>query len=608
MTPAQFIKGSARLGLRPPTAFGLLGFHLGSTVFEGLGLGMLLPVFDFIQSDRDAAALAAQSRLWEALVGAYAALGLPVTLAVLLVTALVFFLARQGFIYARMVFTARARFGLIARAREDVFRRYLHTRLSYHENERQGEVINDLTIELDRAVSCLFEVLALVGGAILILGYFGIMFAVSVPMTLAATVVMAVAVFGVRGLILRSRDIGELITQANQNLSAFLVERLKSLRLVRLSGTEAAETAAMGRLSTRQSDRYVRFATLRARVTTVVEPIVVFAGLAFLYAGTSGFGLKLEEIGLFLVIMLRLLPAVKEMLATRQSMMGLEAGLDVLQRRVEALGAAGDAEGGERIMPPLKEGIRYEGVTFAYDRQDGAPALNGVDLVIPAGRMTAFVGPSGAGKSTLIDLLPRIREPQAGHILFDGAPIGEFDVASLRRAIAYAPQSPQVFNVTAAEHIRYGRPEATMEEVVEAARLAGAADFIEGLPDGFDSMVGEEGVRLSGGQRQRLDLARALVRRAPILILDEPTSNLDADAEALFRQALLRIRNETDDTLIIVGHRLSTIMIADQIVVLDGGRVVEAGSHVELLARGGWYAQAVAKQAGPRQLGDIVHG
>ena len=198
----------------------------------------------------------------------------------------------------------------------------------------------------------------------------------------------------------------------------------------------------------------------------------------------------------------------------------------------------------------------------------------------------------------MIDMIPRLRRPDKGQILLDDVSIDEFALDKLRSGISSAPQMPQIFNVSVAEHIRYGKADASMDEVKAAAELANAANFINELPNGYDTTLGESGVHLSGGQRQRIDLARALVRRAPILLLDEPTSNQDADSEALFREALLKIRAETDITIIVIAHRLSTVAMADKIVVLQSGAITSEGSHQKLLLEDGWYAQAFLKQKG----------
>ena len=222
------------------------------------------------------------------------------------------------------------------------------------------------------------------------------------------------------------------------------------------------------------------------------------------------------------------------------------------------------------------------------------PSLRAFDLQVPAGRTVALVGPSGAGKTTVLSLLLRFYDPQGGHILLDGVPIHELDLSALRQRIAIVPQEPVIFSASAMENIRYGRPEASDDEVVAAAHAAHADGFLRELPQGYDTFLGERGVRLSGGQRQRLAIARAMLKNAPLLLLDEATSALDAHSEQAVQAALEAAM--TGRTTIVIAHRLATVQKADVIVVMDHGRVVEQGSHAELVAQGGLYAGLAALQ------------
>jgi ATP-binding cassette subfamily B protein len=238
--------------------------------------------------------------------------------------------------------------------------------------------------------------------------------------------------------------------------------------------------------------------------------------------------------------------------------------------------------------------VALEGVTFHYPSRPRVAALDRVDFTVQAGETVALVGPSGAGKSTVFQLLLRFYDAQGGTVRIDGVPIRELALDALRGRIGLVPQESTVFSADAMENIRYGRPEASDDEVRAAATAAYAHDFIEALPEGYRTFLGERGVRLSGGQRQRLSIARAILKNAPLLLLDEATSALDAEGERMVQAALEQAMQGR--TTLVIAHRLATVQRADRIVVLDGGRVVETGTHAELVRRGGLYARLAALQ------------
>jgi len=285
--------------------------------------------------------------------------------------------------------------------------------------------------------------------------------------------------------------------------------------------------------------------------------------------------------------------------------MGLGTLADIWAEAMKGLGAAErvfeltarkpemPVSGGRRL-DRIAGRVAYEDVHFRYPTRPDVEVLRGIDLAVEPGQVVALVGPSGGGKSTLGAMLSRLYDPTTGRLTLDGVDVRELDPAWLRRLVGVVSQEPVLFSTTIADNVRYGRPEAGDAEVGDALRAANAETFVKAFPDGLATRVGERGQQLSGGQKQRIAIARALLKDPRILLLDEATSALDAESEALVQDALTRLMRGR--TSVVIAHRLSTVIGADKVVVIDGGLVVEAGTHAELMARGGAYARLVEKQ------------
>lgn len=577
--------------------FGIVALQILAIFFEGIGIGFLLPILEYMRTEGDLAALPQQGGAWAFVAKMLGEVGLTANFGIVLLMTFIAIALRQIFVYLRGIYSNYVQYELIRRNRDVLFKNFLSASLDEQERSLSGNAVNDMTYEMERAIGAVRAGVELVALVITICGYLVVVFAMSFTLTVTAIFILALVGVVLFRLTSEVRDLGVRITGLNQTITAFLVERLTAARLVRLSGIEDAEMARFGSFTQHQRDASFRLQKLKTLFYALIEPITLFFAFILLYVSVESRLLPFEQIVLFFFILLRLTPIVRESMVQRQTYLGSFGSIDAVERRISALAAARESTNGTRVLGTVTSHIRFRNVSFSYDRGTTGPAIRQVDLTIPAGKMTALVGLSGSGKSTFVDLLPQLRVPQQGEILFDGTPHTDFSVQSLRRQIAFVPQAPQIFDSTVAEHIRIGRPDASDADVEEAARLAGAHGFISRLEHGYETRLGERGNRLSGGQKQRLDMARAIVRKASVLILDEPTSNLDAESEMVFRDTLARLRSHGDMTIIIIGHRLSTVANADQIVVMNAGRVEEIGTHAELMKSGGWYSRAVRSQS-----------
>jgi ABC-type multidrug transport system fused ATPase/permease subunit len=583
-------------GFRYRVGVNILGLKVVSLLFEGIGFAMLLPIMEYVGAGRNLDVLVAQSDLWRRLVDYADGLGLPVNLATMFAVSVLCILLRQAFQYLQVSYQARQVLDLSRHVQVKGFNKGLAARLDHHDRSVKGDFVHDLMAEVGAANSSIFSIIAVIGVIVQLTAYFAALVAMSLWLSLSLLVSIVVLGTVSRRMMRRSRSVSLEVTRINQMFMSFLVERVSSMRLVRLSGTEETEVNNLNRLIKGLNDRGYFIQMIGQRIPVIFEPLAVIVVFALMFVSIDILAMRIELVLMFSAAALRTLPLMQQLVQSYQSLLAITGSMHTIIKRMDEFTSYRESEGGPLEFKGLDDSLRFENVVYDHGAGAETPALNGISLEIPAGKITALVGPSGSGKSTLIDLLPRLRDHDTGTITFDGVKNTEFSVKSLRSGIAFVPQKPQIFNVSSREHIQYGNFQIGERVIREAAQLAVASSFIEALPDGYDTMLGENGVRLSGGQLQRVDLARALARDSSILILDEPASGLDADAEELLREALARIHKDKKITIILIAHGFSTVVNADQIIVLEQGKVMACGTHESLMREDGWYAQAFNKQ------------
>ena len=553
---------------------------LASSLTEGVGVFLLIPLLTLIGLDVGSGALGQTATLFSR---GFAAIGLTPTLASVLavyvsVVGLQTVLQRWQKSLDDAVQHEFARM-----LRERVYRALAGARWVFIARMQSSEALHVLTREIDRVRAATFALEKLALSSMVALVYVGIAFYVSAAATAVVIVAGAVLALTVRTAIARTQEIGRQSSASSKHIYAAIAEHLASMKTAKSYGTAGRHADMFGRLATEERDVQLRskdtLASARQRLTfgsTVVLAVVVYVAYGVI-------GIAAGQLLLLLLVFGRLIPRVTSLYEMAQTLAmdlpAFDALLDFEARCLEA--REPDAGSAEPI--PFHHGIRFEQVTFSYGEDRGVSAVRDIDLDVVAGHTTAIVGASGAGKSTLVDLLIGVLQPTGGRIRVDGRVLRPEHLQAWRQQIGYVPQDTFLFHDSVRSNLLWAKPDATEDDLWRALQSAAAGDFVSALPAGLDTIVGDRGVLMSGGERQRLALARALLRRPTLLILDEATSSLDSENELRIQAAIEKLRDRM--TIVLVTHRLANVRRSDTIHVIDSGRLVESGSWPELISR-----------------------
>lgn len=577
------------LKLVPESIPTVVFFGVTTALFEGLGLSLFIPLFQTLTSDSSFPDSTILGNLWKVLFSNFS----PGQIRWVAPVAILSLLAcKNGLLYLNTLLFSRFNWRISHRLRTQIFTQLLDVDTQFLMEQDAGKLMSILDKEAWQTSQALSTLATLIISLCTLIVFSGFLLLTSWHLTLLSLLLLFLVSGGIQTLIRQVKRLGQQAAQANIEFVSQGFEQISGLETIRQFGRQDFEQQQFERVSLQACSTFMSLDRLMGAISPLSE--LAFAALLtfFLIVVLQG-ETNLSIFLTFLFMLYRLLPQVKILDAARANLVALSASVKIVTELME-ITLQRQVSSGNFPFVELTRGIRFRNVTFQY--QHGvSPALQNLSFQILPGQTTAIVGPSGAGKSTIIGLILRQFDPVGGTVEVDGQPLPSYDLNSWRQKIAVVSQNVYLFNTSIRNNIAYGQPNASEATILTAAKMANAHEFIANMPDGYDTVIGERGIRLSGGQRQRIALARALIRDPQILILDEATNALDSISENLIQETLAAVGR--DRTVIVVAHRLSTIEQADRILVIDSGQLVEQGTLPQLVNQARLFAQMYSLQS-----------
>ena len=502
---------------------------------------------------------------------------------------LVVMFTRGVFYYGQSYLVSYVGQRVIIDVRSVLFRKFQKMPLSYYDKQQTGTVMSYITNDVSAMQSAIVDnLIELVTESSILIGSLAMMIYLDWKLSLLTLMTIPLVGFAMKIFGRKLKRSSTVIQERAAEITSLLQESISAIRVVKSFVRETYEIRRFEEQNWKNFQAAMKNVKLSSLLTPTVEFLAAIAVTFIVWFG--GYEVVNEvitagELVAFLTYAVNLANPVKRLSRVYAAIQRAMAAADRVFAVMDLEEKITDVPGA-KPLPPIKGQVEFKDITFSY--KEGQPALQHISLKAEPGQMIALVGPSGSGKSTIANLIPRFYDVDSGTITIDGHDIRQVTADSLREQIGLVPQETMLFSTTVMENIRYGRLDATDEEVVEAARAANAEEFIKDLPEGYDTKLGERGLNLSGGQRQRLAIARAILKNPRVLILDEATSALDTESEKIVQDALDKLM--VGRTSFVIAHRLSTIFNADQIFVVENGHLREHGTHEELLAAGGLYS------------------